>query len=229
MWSLTRSPAENPRAIRQGMHSVDLTAFCSQSQCTRRNTEGGSCLAQVEPGIDAVHCLTVYRDLITRSQPGHAFPRPAIAVTRLKAVAVENTCDDVVPSDQRECAHGLDRPLSGRGRTRSGFLAALPLGWIAPRTGVDTPDVSGLAGLVRQARFLRSREDPTCVFKSAVVDLASTGEEAMELAQHYEYDIMLLDLMLPDMEGCEVLRRMRLGRDHTPELVLSDPRGPRRR
>ncbi len=56
---------------------------------------------------------------------------------------------------------------------------------------------------------------------TAVVDLAGTGEEALELVRHYDYDIMVLDLMLPDMEGYEVVRRMRLGRNHTPVLVLS--------
>jgi two-component system cell cycle response regulator CtrA len=56
---------------------------------------------------------------------------------------------------------------------------------------------------------------------NAVVDHADTGEEALELVRHYDYDIMVLDLMLPDIEGYEVLRRMRLGRSHTPVLVLS--------
>ncbi|HEX5326822.1 MAG TPA: response regulator transcription factor [Acetobacteraceae bacterium] len=56
---------------------------------------------------------------------------------------------------------------------------------------------------------------------NAVVDHADTGEEALELIRHYDYDIMVLDLMLPDIEGTEVVRRMRLGRNHTPVLVLS--------
>jgi len=55
----------------------------------------------------------------------------------------------------------------------------------------------------------------------AVVDHADTGEEALELTRHYEYDIMLLDLMLPDIEGYEVVRRMRAARNDTPVLVLS--------
>ena len=54
-----------------------------------------------------------------------------------------------------------------------------------------------------------------------VVDQADTGEEALELARHYDYDIAILDLMLPDMEGYEVVRRMRLGRIDTPVLILS--------
>jgi two-component system, cell cycle response regulator CtrA len=56
---------------------------------------------------------------------------------------------------------------------------------------------------------------------NAVVDHAPGGEEALELVRHYDYDIMVLDLMLADMDGYEVVRRMRLARNHTPVLVLS--------
>jgi two-component system cell cycle response regulator CtrA len=55
----------------------------------------------------------------------------------------------------------------------------------------------------------------------SVVDQADTGEEALELSRHYEYDIVVLDLMLPDMEGYEVVRRMRAARNDTPVLILS--------
>jgi two-component system cell cycle response regulator CtrA len=55
----------------------------------------------------------------------------------------------------------------------------------------------------------------------AVVDQADTGEEALELVRHYDYDIVVLDLMLPDIEGYEVVRRMRGARDDTPVLILS--------
>ena len=54
-----------------------------------------------------------------------------------------------------------------------------------------------------------------------VVDQADTGEEAYELVRHYDYDIVVLDLMLPDMEGYEVVRRMRAARVETPVLILS--------
>jgi len=56
---------------------------------------------------------------------------------------------------------------------------------------------------------------------SAVVDQTDTGEEAIELARHYDYDIVVLDLMLPDMEGYEVVRRLRSARIDTPVLILS--------
>ncbi len=55
----------------------------------------------------------------------------------------------------------------------------------------------------------------------AVVDTADTGEEALELVRHYDYDIVVLDLMLPDMEGYDVVRRMRASRIEVPVLILS--------
>lgn len=63
----------------------------------------------------------------------------------------------------------------------------------------------------------------TMVMKSgsAVVDHADTGEEALELLRHYDYDVMILELVLPDMEGFEVLRRMRAARNNTPVVALS--------
>jgi two-component system cell cycle response regulator CtrA len=55
----------------------------------------------------------------------------------------------------------------------------------------------------------------------SVVDEAETGEEALELVRHYDYDIVVLDLMLPDMEGYDVVRRMRAARIDVPVLILS--------
>jgi two-component system cell cycle response regulator CtrA len=60
----------------------------------------------------------------------------------------------------------------------------------------------------------------------AAVDAVDTGEEALELLQHYEYDIVVLDLMLPDMEGYEVLRGMRSRKIASPVLVLSGLTSP---
>ncbi|SNS79877.1 response regulator transcription factor CtrA [Tropicimonas sediminicola] len=47
------------------------------------------------------------------------------------------------------------------------------------------------------------------------------GEEAIDLAKLYDYDLILLDLGLPDMTGHEVLRQLRLARVETPTLILS--------
>lgn len=54
-----------------------------------------------------------------------------------------------------------------------------------------------------------------------IVDHIDTGEEALELVRHYDYDIVLLDLMLPDMDGYEVVRRMRAARIEAPVIILS--------
>ncbi len=47
------------------------------------------------------------------------------------------------------------------------------------------------------------------------------GEEAIDLAKLYDYDLILLDLNLPDMNGQEVLRQLRMARIETPVLILS--------
>jgi two-component system cell cycle response regulator CtrA len=53
------------------------------------------------------------------------------------------------------------------------------------------------------------------------VDTTDTGQEALELLRRYNYDVVILDLLLPDMEGYEVVRRMRAARLRTPVLILS--------
>jgi len=47
------------------------------------------------------------------------------------------------------------------------------------------------------------------------------GGEGIDLGKLYEYDIILLDLNLPDMSGYEVLRALRLAKVKTPILILS--------
>jgi two-component system cell cycle response regulator CtrA len=47
------------------------------------------------------------------------------------------------------------------------------------------------------------------------------GEDGIDLAKLYDYDLILLDLNLPDMSGHDVLRQLRLARIETPILILS--------
>src|SRR5262249_26133679 len=55
-------------------------------------------------------------------------------------------------------------------------------------------------------------------FNAYTTDL---GEEGVDLGKLYDYDIILLDLNLPDMSGFEVLRSLRVSKVKTPILILS--------
>src|SRR5450755_1496314 len=47
------------------------------------------------------------------------------------------------------------------------------------------------------------------------------GEEGIDLGKIYDYDLILLDLNLPDMSGSEVLRTLRVAKVNTPIMILS--------
>ena len=54
-----------------------------------------------------------------------------------------------------------------------------------------------------------------------ICDTTDLGEDGLEIGKLYDYDIIILDLMLPDIDGYEVLRRLRSARVGTPILILS--------
>ena len=57
--------------------------------------------------------------------------------------------------------------------------------------------------------------------ESYAVDVAEDGARGWELAQSYAYDLIILDLMLPQLPGEEVLRRIRRSNQRVPILVLT--------
>lgn len=59
-----------------------------------------------------------------------------------------------------------------------------------------------------------------------VCDTVDLGEEGLEIGKIYDYDIIILDLMLPDLDGYEVLRRFRAAKVKTPILILSGLSAP---
>ena len=78
-------------------------------------------------------------------------------------------------------------------------------------------------------RVLLVEDDPTTsrsielMLTHANLNVYATdlGEEGIDLAKLYDYDLILLDLDLPDMDGHDVLRQLRLARVETPILILT--------
>jgi two-component system cell cycle response regulator CtrA len=54
-----------------------------------------------------------------------------------------------------------------------------------------------------------------------ICDTTDLGEDGLEIGKIYDYDLIVLDLMLPDIDGYEVLRRLRSAKVATPILILS--------
>ena len=67
------------------------------------------------------------------------------------------------------------------------------------------------------AKLIRTTIEP----ENFIVESVDTGEEALELAKLYDFDIIVVDLRLPDMDGSELIRRLRAGNVNIPALILS--------
>jgi two-component system, cell cycle response regulator CtrA len=72
---------------------------------------------------------------------------------------------------------------------------------------VDTATTANIELLLRKENF--------------IVDSTDLGEDALQIGKLYDYDVIILDPMLPDIDGYELLSRLREAKVHTPVLILA--------
>lgn len=58
-------------------------------------------------------------------------------------------------------------------------------------------------------------------YESYLTEVASDGKNALRLIEEKKWDLVLLDIMLPELSGLEVLRRVRRSNDDTPIILLT--------
>ncbi|MDR2794277.1 MAG: response regulator, partial [Holosporaceae bacterium] len=71
----------------------------------------------------------------------------------------------------------------------------------------DTPTAKSIEILLRK--------------EGLIVDTTSFGQYGLEVGKIYDYDGIILDLMLPDIDGVEVIKKLRSSNVRTPVVVLS--------
>jgi two-component system cell cycle response regulator CtrA len=111
-------------------------------------------------------------------------------------------------------------------RVRVGIFDIGYLAIAANLNGADEPIQSIAEGMMR---VLVVENDPATaasiemMLRSAgfVCDTTDLGEDGLEIGKLYDYDIIVLELALPDIDGYEVLRRLRAAGVGTPILILS--------
>lgn len=78
--------------------------------------------------------------------------------------------------------------------------------------------------IIEDESLLQERLQLQFTSKAALVDTAETASEGLYYLQEFAYDVVILDIGLPDLNGLEVLQQLRSGagpNNHTPVLILS--------
>jgi two-component system, OmpR family, response regulator len=98
-----------------------------------------------------------------------------------------------------------------------------------PQNPLGGSQVRGAAGRQPEARLLVVEDDPNILellsaslrYAGFEVTTATRGQEAASAVQRRRPDLVVLDVMLPDLDGFEVARRIRSGGDRTPVVFLT--------
>ncbi|MFT4175442.1 MAG: response regulator transcription factor [Luteolibacter sp.] len=75
--------------------------------------------------------------------------------------------------------------------------------------------------LIEDYTPLRNSVRERLVEEGYVVDDSATGDEGLWFAENHAYDIIILDIMLPQIDGLAILRQLRALQNKTPVLVIS--------
>ena len=68
---------------------------------------------------------------------------------------------------------------------------------------------------------IAKRIEDACVADGFICHISESGSDALEMIKFYDYEAVILDLMLPDIDGFEILSRIRAIKNSTPIIVLS--------
>jgi len=85
----------------------------------------------------------------------------------------------------------------------------------------DQPRDQGELLVVDDEPFLRDAVAASLRFLGFEITTAETGLGALRLARDHTFDLMVLDVMLPDTDGFEIVRRLRGEGNHVPVIFLT--------
>jgi len=86
---------------------------------------------------------------------------------------------------------------------------------------VEAPEAKGGLLVVDDEPFLRDAVAASLRFLGFEVTTAQTGTDALRLARDRPFDLVILDVMLPDIDGFEIVRRLRRDGCQVPVIFLT--------
>ncbi len=86
---------------------------------------------------------------------------------------------------------------------------------------MEAPEAKGGLLVVDDEPFLRDAVAASLRFLGFEVTTAQTGTDALRLARDRPFDLVILDVMLPDIDGFEIVRRLRRDGCQVPVIFLT--------
>jgi two-component system cell cycle response regulator CtrA len=79
---------------------------------------------------------------------------------------------------------------------------------------------------VEDDEFVTRVIDKTCQDEGFICQASPNGTDGLEMIKYYDFDVIILDLMLPDIDGFEIIERTRAIKNSTPIIILSGLSNP---